>query len=334
MKFSIFFFALFFIPLLPAHTAWWEVSGRVGYGSWNPIEKSRSEAIQNSPASGELHHGFSGSAGLGSGYSIRTFSNSGKYSFLIDYSSVKETASDRNVFLFADSASIRPVNATTMMNLNRNEFIFEYSYFWIPARFGTGVGLRTIAESTSSDPSFFATIPGAAITLYKTSQSNFGPQLSLYYLQPLADWVQFRSRVTVFYLDHGTYNENSSSITNLPGSPMPPDPLTIANDRTTIGSKRRGFDLDLSFIFPIEHNINLFTGYKLTVSEVATNRLASTGRTLDESGNFTSFSVTNAISDLAFSPYYSHFVRDTIHTIYFGVTLAVGGEEGRSKWYN
>lgn len=334
LKFGFLVFALSFFPLLPTQAAWWEVSGKIGYGAWSPIEESRSEAIQKSPASGGLHYGFGGNAALGSGYSIRTFSNSGKYSFGIDYSSIKETAHDRNVFLFADSASIRPVNATTMMNLNRNEFIFEYSYFWIPARFGTGIGLRTIAESTSSDPSFFATLPGAAITLYKTSQSYFGPQLSLYYLQPLADWVQFRSRATIFYLDHGTYNENSSSITNLPGNPMPPDPLTIANDRTTIGSKRRGFDLDLSFIFPIEHNVNLFTGYKLTISEVATNRLASTGRTLDASGHFTSFSSTNAISDLAFSPYYSRFVRDTIHTIYFGVTLAVGGEEGRNKWYN
>ncbi|MCR1795535.1 hypothetical protein [Leptospira sp. id769339] len=334
LKFGIIFSALSFIPLFSTQAAWWEVSGRIGYGAWSPIEESRSDALQKSSASGGLHYGFSGSAGIGSGYSIRTFSNSGKYSFLIDYSSIKESASESNVFLYADSVSNRPVKASTLMNLNRNEFIFEYSYFWIPARFGTGIGLRTVAESTSSDPSFFATLPGAAITLYKTSQSHFGPQLSLYYLQPLADWVQFRSRATVFYLDHGTYNENSSSITNLPGNPIPPDPLTIANDRTTIGSKRRGFDLDLSFIFPIEHNINLFTGYKLTVSEVATNRLTSTGRSLEAGGSFTSFSPTNAISDMAFSPYYSRFVRDTIHTIYFGVTLAVGGEEGRNKWYN
>lgn len=321
------------MPLFPVQSAWWEVSGRIGYSFWSPIEESRSEAIQKSPASGGLRYGFSGSAAVNTGYSIRTFSNSGKYSFWVDYYSIKETASDRSAFLYPDSASIRPVNASTMMNLDRNEFIFEYSYFWIPARFGTGIGLRTIAESTSSDPSFFATLPGAAITLYKTSQSNFGPQLSVYYLQPLADWVQFRSRVTLFYLNHGTYNENSSSITNLPGNPLPPDPITIANDRTAIGSKRRGFDLDLSFIFPIEYNINLFTGYKLTISEVATNRLTSTGQSLVAGGSFTSFSPANAISDMAFSPYYSRFVRDTIHTIYFGVTLAVGGEEGRNIWY-
>lgn len=330
---SVLSFIILMIPFVPTQAAWWEISGRAGYGFWSPIEESRSEAVQKSAASGGLHYGFGGSAAVNVGYSIRTFSNSGRYSFLIDYYSIKETASDRNVALYADSASIRPISASTLMNLNRNEFIFEYSYFWIPARFGTGIGLRTIAESTSADPSFFATLPGAVLSLYKSSQNQYGPQLSLYYLQPWADWVQFRSRATIFYLDHGTYNENVSSITNLPGNPMPPDPLTIQNDRTSIGAKRRGFDLDLSFIFPIEYNLNLFAGYKLTVSEMATNRLTSTGRSLEAGGRFTSFSPTNAISDMAFSPYYSRFVRDTIHTIYFGVTLAVGGEEGRNHWY-